>query len=128
LEGDDLTLLKEIGTALKSPVWTLSLGRKSYPLALPPYLPTDEPWGGSLKEGVSLEDALKTVPYLRLLPDEREKPPGATLTVEKEGGSITLADNPISYRYRARSFAPRHAETESIDFAHPEILPCIFPA
>ena len=36
LTGEDLNLLRRIETALKNPCWTLSLGRKSYPLTLPP--------------------------------------------------------------------------------------------
>jgi CRISPR system Cascade subunit CasD len=127
LEGDDLSLLKTIEDALKNPVWTLSLGRKGYPLTLPPYLPNTEPWGGSLKENVGLEEALLLVPYLRLLPTEREKmPESVTLTLESTSGSITLADNPVSFGYRARSFAPRHAESKPVGLPALETLPCIF--
>lgn len=128
LEGEDLTLLRAIGAALKNPVWTLSLGRKGCPLTLPPYLPEREPWCGSLREGVGLEEALEKTPFLRLFSDERGGSTKATLTLESEMGSITLADNPISFRYRARSFAPRRAETKVLSFSHLELLPCIFPA
>lgn len=125
LEGADLALLQAIEEALKNPVWTLALGRKSYPLALPPYLPDD--WGGSLKENVRLKDALLSVPYLRLLPTEREKAPeNITLTMESEDGSITLADNPVSFRYRARRFAPRRIDSLSVPFPALEKPPCIF--
>ena len=125
LEGDDLTLLREIEAALKNPVWTLSLGRKSYPLTLPPYLPAT--WGGSLREGVGVEEALRVEPWLCLRPGEKP-PTSATLTLESDAGEITLADNPLSYRYRARSFAPRRASVHTVEMPAPENLPCIFPA
>jgi CRISPR system Cascade subunit CasD len=130
LEGDDLALLERVGAALKNPVWTLSLGRKGYPLALPPYLPEEAPWGGSFKAGLGLEEALLSVPYLRLLPTEREKdiPLSVTLTLESDQGSITQADNPVSFRYRARSFAPRRIGSRPVSFPPPENPPCIFPS
>lgn len=127
LEGEDRALLETLAAALRNPVWALSLGRKSYPLTLPPYLPATAPWEGSLKLDVGLEEALRATPYLRLLPGERGRlPEGATLTIERAVGNVTIADNPVSFRYRARSFAPRRVASERMNFAHPENPPCIF--
>jgi CRISPR system Cascade subunit CasD len=85
LESRDLELLRAMEAGLKNPVWPLSLGRKSFPLALPPWLP-----GGGIRTETGIWDALRTAPFLLLsgheaLPDEIafavEPPPNAaTLT------------------------------------------------
>lgn len=104
LEGADLALLRALEASLRMPVWTLSLGRKGYPLALPPFLPPSR--GGSLREDAPLEAALRAEPWLALREDERT-PSEAALWVEDLGGEVTMADDPISFRYRGRRYAPR---------------------
>ena len=94
--GEDLILLSQIEGALQNPKWTLSLGRKSYPLAFPPYLP-----GGSIRIGIELEEALRNEPWRTT--DAKwtgEKKASLRLMIEDKQGEITLADCPISFARR----------------------------
>jgi len=50
LESGDQELLTRIAERLRSPEWTLFLGRKAFPLAVPPLGPGDCPKPGSLEE------------------------------------------------------------------------------
>lgn len=111
LEGDDVGLLQAIDAALRDPVWTLSLGRKSFPLALPPFLPVH--WGGSFREGVDLEAALRSEPWLCLRQEEKA-PATAMLSLEDASGEVNMADNPLSFRYRDRVYAPRRVMSRVI--------------
>lgn len=120
-ECDEVGLLRTISAALHNPVWTLSLGRKGYPLALPPFLP--EHWGGSLREGFSLEAALTAEPWLCLRCGE-SKPASAALWLEDPSGEVNIADNPLSFRYRDRTYAPRRATSRVI--ALPDSACCLF--
>lgn len=111
LEGEDIGLLRAMGAALRDPVWTLSLGRKGYPLALPPYLPRHR--GGSLREGIGLEAALSAEPRLCIRRDET-LPDTATLWSEDLMGDVIMADNPVSFGYRHRAYAPRRMTSRVI--------------
>lgn len=111
LEGEDIGLLRMVEAALRDPVWTLSLGRKGYPLALPPYLPRHR--GGSLRDGVGLEAALAAEPQLCLRRDEALSE-SATLWLEDLAGDVIMADNPMSFRYRNRVYAPRRMTSRVI--------------
>jgi CRISPR system Cascade subunit CasD len=123
LEGEDIALLRQIAGALQNPIWTLSLGRKSYPLALPPCLP--KTWGGSLRENMGLQEALSATPWLCLYPNEsKNTPPKLLLFLEKEDGAISQLDSPNSFRYRARHFAPRNIT--SIEINTQENRQCIY--
>jgi len=100
LEGDDVAFLQMLESALRNPVWTLSLGRKSFPLSEPPYLP-----GGSIFRG-NIEAAFKQVSC--------RKPRGWQGTeielryvVEAEAGDMTLTDVP-------RDFASRRFDTRRV--------------
>lgn len=50
LESDDHELLATIAGKLRSPEWTLFLGRKSFPLTVPPMGPNDDIKPGALEE------------------------------------------------------------------------------
>lgn len=114
LEGEDSGLLEQIEAALHDPKWTLSLGRKSFPLAVPPLLPRH--WGGSLRLGVGLEAALASEPWLSLLSSERA-PDAATLWLEHPGGGLIQSDDPLSFQYRRRAYAPRRMTSQVIAMA-----------
>ena len=94
LSGEDLGLLTRIEAALQAPRWCLSLGRKGYPLALPPYLPN-----GSLRRGVDLEAALAEEPWRWTSRQERQPDP-QRLALEDAAGAATLADRPLGYQER----------------------------
>lgn len=103
LESANLNLLSELEIALRDPGWTLCLGRKSFPLAQPPYLPHGY---DSLRRNTGLEDALLTTPWFRLWRGEK-RPGTLRLLVEKgeEGLDssalvMTLGDNPLDFETR----------------------------
>ena len=109
LECDCLAMLKEIEAALRSPRFTLSLGRKSYPLSLPPYLP-----GGSIRENMNLEEALRCEAWRCLTDKElRTRPAKLTLIIEAADGAMTMADQPLDFA--SRLFTVRRATIIDID-------------
>ncbi len=91
LQSDDKELLETIAEALQNPHWFLSLGRKSFPLALPP-LGHGTEW---LIEGV-LED---------VLPDGDPK---KRLVLEDPDGPRVQNDWPVCFG--ERRFRPRHVK------------------
>jgi CRISPR system Cascade subunit CasD len=108
LESASLNLLRELETALRDPAWTLCLGRKSFPLAQPPYLPDDH---DSLRLNTRLEDALQAAPWFRLR--SRERPPASVrCVIEREDSSdgpttadgnavvMTMGDLPLDFENR----------------------------
>ena len=86
LQCENLGLLEEIALALRRPVWPLYLGRKAFPLAVPPLSPFDRPRPGTL------EDFLGGAPGKRLM-------------LEAPDGERTQDDWPISFA--ERQFMPR---------------------
>ncbi len=101
LEGGDadLPLLRDIEAALRNPAWTLSLGRKSFPLTLPPYLPN-----GSLREGKSLKAALSEERWRWLTPRENRddrRPSHLRLVLEDAKGEAVQADRPLDFARRS---------------------------
>ncbi len=91
LQSEDLQLLQDIADALQSPKWPLFLGRKAFPLAVPPLKPGDVP-----KEGC-LED--------HLLQDDKKK----RVVLESPDGERTQHDWPLSFS--ERRFKPRTMTT-----------------
>ncbi len=91
LQSEDLQLLQDIADALQSPKWPLFLGRKAFPLALPPLKPGDVP-----KEGC-LED--------HLLSDDKKK----RVVLETPDGERTQHDWPLCFG--ERRFKPRTVTT-----------------
>jgi CRISPR system Cascade subunit CasD len=111
--GDDqLCFLRELANTLRNPRWPLFLGRKSFPLTLPPYLPAPEL---SLREGVGLRDTLDAAPFylwqerqgttkrLRLILDAAE----SVKANDMGDAGPTVADRPLSFNPADRRYAPR---------------------
>lgn len=106
LESEDLELLKSLEQALKSPVWTLSLGRKSFPLSIPPWLPNKR----GIREETRLLEALQSAPWLLLHDREtipREIPfvlePDADFPTEFDTSKaipMRMADRPLDFEAR----------------------------
>lgn len=102
LEGEDESLLARIHDALRTPVWPLALGRKSFVPGLPVWL----------ADGLSplpLEQALAGYP--RLAPAQwadREQPLRCLLEDEREG-AIRL-DQPVA-PFAERRFGPRFVKS-----------------
>jgi CRISPR system Cascade subunit CasD len=61
LESSNKEFLEEIAGALQSPKWALFLGRKAFPLALPPVAPPNPIQPGTLEEHLLTQDSNKRV-------------------------------------------------------------------
>jgi CRISPR system Cascade subunit CasD len=110
VESSDLALLQSLEYGLKNPCWTLCLGRRAFPLALPPWLP-----GGGIREETHMEAALRAAPFPLLAPREL-LPDTLTFVVEPDpeseegtvdGIPLRLADRPLDFE--ARQFGLRQA-------------------
>lgn len=91
LESDNKDLLDEIAKSLCNPAWTLFLGRKAFPLAVPPLSPTDCPKAGTLEK--------------HLLSGQSEK----RVVLESPNGERTQHDWPLCFL--ERRFKPRSIRT-----------------
>lgn len=98
LEGDR-SLLERVHAALRSPVWPLALGRKSFAPSLPVYLPgslVDAPLERALSQWPLLDGAARAAAPRAILEDLTE-------------GSVRL-DQPVA-PFAARRFGPRFIKT-----------------
>jgi len=95
LEGEDLSFLQQLHTALRRPVWPLFLGRKAFVPGCPAWLPD------GLRENTSLEKALETYPLLTARPTNGY----LRLVVEDPNGTVVRPDRPLSFS--ERRFATR---------------------
>lgn len=91
LQSEDLQLLQNIADALQSPKWPLFLGRKAFPLAVPPLKPGEMPKDGCLEE--------------HLLSDDKKK----RVVLESPDGERTQHDWPLCFS--ERRFKPRTMTT-----------------
>ncbi len=87
LQSENKGLLDEIADALRNPVWPLFLGRKAFPLAVPPLRPDDRPEAGTLEDRLFLGDG-KT-----------------RIALETQDGERTQNDWPVNFA--ERQFKPR---------------------
>ena len=92
LESSDKELLDKIARKLQSPEWPLFLGRKAFPLAIPPIGHMDHAIPGALEE--------------HLLSGESNK----RVVLETEDGERTQHDWPLCFS--ERRFKPRHIQTQ----------------
>lgn len=91
LQSEEKDLLDSIAAALRNPVWVLFLGRKAFPLTVPPLFPSDSPQTGTLEE--------------RLLDGKS----GSRIVLEDPAGERTQHDWPLSFG--DRRFKPRSMRT-----------------
>ncbi|CAN5546685.1 type I-E CRISPR-associated protein Cas5/CasD [soil metagenome] len=111
LEGSDIKCLEAIEQALRSPVWPLSLGRKSFPPGRPVGLVE-----GGVRNDTALETALKQEPW--------QPRSGETARLGKQGQWRAVLevpygttaerrnDQPIDAAFATRQFLPRSVRTE----------------
>ena len=130
LESEDCPLLQRLESGLKNPCWTLSLGRKSFPLAVPPWLP-----GGGLRESTPLLAALKAAPWL-LLQEKEVLPERVTFVLEPDALTLEQPANAIPMRlldrpldFAMRRFGLRQTALFHLDSAEcgMEADRCFFP-
>lgn len=95
LESGDREILSKIASALQAPVWPLFLGRKAFPLALPPVAPSDSIKPGALEENL-------------LSGGSKER-----VVLEAADGERTQHDWPLCFG--ERRFKPRSIQTRFAD-------------
>jgi CRISPR system Cascade subunit CasD len=101
LEGEQ-SFLEQLAKALKQPVWTLSLGRKSFLPACP--------IGAGVHEG-ELWEVLAKQPWRKRYPREPEpKKPLRGIVEVKFGEGEPRQDDPVSFVSRDRKFRVRHVK------------------
>lgn len=105
LEGNDRGLLQRIHTALRTPVWPLALGRKSFPPGEPPWIEK-----GMRDEGVY--DALRNWPRIAKPRNEHRDEP-LRLVMEHESEGAVRLDQPVA-PFAERRFGPRYVVSEAI--------------
>lgn len=114
LESNDHGLLQRSHAALKDPVWSLALGRKSY-------VPSEPIW---LEEGLQedpLQETLAKWPWLGTLRKWEEQPKMLLVSWEsKDGPGMLKMDQPLS-SFAERRFGSRFVHSEWIPF--PEKVP-----
>lgn len=110
LESDNRPLLEEANESLKSPVWPLALGRKSY-------LPAEPVWLQNGVQDTPLLDALKAYPWLGTRRRwEDDAPEQLLVSLDSTDGSGTLRmDQPLS-SFAERRFGARFVRSEWIPF------------
>jgi len=99
LESDKRELLDEIARALLSPVWILFLGRKAFPLALPPVIEPSNP----VKPGTLEEHLLRGESNRRVV-------------LESTDGERTQHDWPLCFgerRFKPRRMTVKFAPTST---------------
>ncbi len=92
LQSEDLQLLQSIADALRCPKWPLFLGRKAFPLAVPPLKPGEAPKEGRLEE--------------HLISDGKNK----RVVLESPEGERTQHDWPLCFserRFKSRTMTTR---------------------
>ncbi len=102
LQGDE-AFLKQLASALHSPVWQLCLGRKSFVPALP------------VCEGIhtgELLDVLKSYPWRQRARWEKPDRPLRCVIEVQFGEGEPRQDVPVSFVSRERKFAVRHVATQ----------------
>ena len=124
LESGDLAFLQTIEGGLRNPHWTLSLGRKSFPLTVPPFFPKPYFPDGSLRIGQDLETALQTEPWRKLRQQENVPNPFQFRAVmetrdRRNGHDALIADSPLSFEQRR--FGLRAAKTEMVTPPNPQV-------
>jgi CRISPR system Cascade subunit CasD len=123
LQGDD-NRLKQLHEALKSPVWQLCLGRKSFLPDPPVYLKDGFQPG---RDG--LEEALRSYPYLCCHHPNHQDKLRTEIEVNFGQGEQVKHDQPLSFSERL--FGLRHVKTGWVDTAklpQPKEELCIFPS
>lgn len=121
LEGEDVAFLGQLERRLREPVWTLYLGRKSFPLSEPPYLPD-----GSLFAG-RLEEAFAHVSWLAQRRRQSQSEPLRCM-IESATGEIVQMDAPRNFASRQfdlRRVTQNQVRVQDLPSCGSEGKPCI---
>lgn len=113
LEGDDRRLLERTHAALRDPVWSLALGRKSY-------VPSESIWLANGVQDASLQEVFARWPWIASLRRWEEVPDKLLISFESQDGSGVLKmDQPLS-SFAERRFGSRLVRSEWISFPQEE--------
>jgi CRISPR system Cascade subunit CasD len=109
LESEERLLLERIYTALRDPVWSLALGRKSY-------VPSEPIWIEDGLRDARLREVLVRWPWIASKRAWEEYPEKLLVSFETEDGSGVLKmDQPLS-SFAERRFGARFVRSEWIPF------------
>ena len=109
LESGDQCGLKRLHHALRSPVWQIYLGRKSFMPGVPVFVPD------GLRTGESLERALTTYPWPRPdmdMPPASRWPDKLRMEIEDPNGFEVRMDQPVGASFLTRRFLSRGVVTD----------------
>lgn len=107
-ESADQDLLTRIHTALKNPVWPLSLGRKSY-------VPSESVWIEDGLVDVSLHDALSHWPWITTLRRGEKIPKQLRVSYESDDSSGLLKMDQLLSSFSERRFGARFVHSDWIE-------------
>jgi len=109
LEGPDAQLLERLYTALRNPVWTLALGRRSY-------VPSESIWMENGLHERALDQVLRQHPWTASKRRWEEFPEKLLVSYESSDGTGVLRmDQPLS-SFAERRFGSRFVRSEWIPF------------
>lgn len=109
LEGDDRELLGKAHAALRNPVWSLGLGRRSY-------IPSEPIWVDGGMQDDSLREVLARWPWIASLRKWETPPAKLLISFDSEDNSGALKmDQPLS-SFAERKFGARFVRSEWIPF------------
>ncbi|MBN8486779.1 MAG: type I-E CRISPR-associated protein Cas5/CasD [Burkholderiales bacterium] len=104
LEGEDLALLRQVHQALRTPVWPLALGRKSFAPAAPVWLP----------DGLVLQPLREALSAYHSEHHPRPSDGRLRLLIEDPREGAVRLDQPLS-PFSQRRFGPRCVRTDILE-------------
>jgi CRISPR system Cascade subunit CasD len=109
LEGEDRSLLKKAHSALRDPVWTLALGRKSY-------VPSESIWLPDGLQEKPLREALREYQWL----GSGEVPQKLLFSWESEDGAGSLRMDQLLSSFAERRFGSRFVVSQWLSLDNKE--------
>ena len=109
LEGADFTLMNSLHAALRNPIWTLALGRKSY-------VPSESIWMEDGLQDAPVREVLARWPWAGTARKWEEMPEKLLVSYEsRDGSGLLKMDQPLS-SFAERRFGARFVHSEWISF------------
>lgn len=109
VETEDRVLLERLHAALRNPVWTLALGRKSY-------VPSEPIWMEDAMQDMPLREALAQYPWIATQRKWEALPEKLLMSLESEEGSGVLRMDQLLSSFGERRFGARFVRSEWIPF------------
>lgn len=109
LECADRAVLARIHAALRNPVWSLALGRKSY-------VPSEPVWIENGVQEAPLQEALARWPWIASQRKWEKPPEKLLISIESKDGSGVLRMDQLLSSFAERRFGARFMRSEWITF------------